>query len=40
MTERYIPEPLDEQTRELLAIWTKLTPRKRSVLLQFIRAFV
>lgn len=40
MTERYIPEPFDEQPREPLALWAKLTPKKRSVALQFMRAFV
>lgn len=39
MTERYIPEPFDEQTRELLALWAQLSPKRRTVILRLMRAF-
>ena len=39
MTEQYMPEPLDEQTRELLAMWAKLSPKQRVVILRLMRTF-
>ena len=39
MTEQYMPEPLDEQTRELLAMWAKLAPKHRVVILRLMRTF-